>query len=128
MKTAAAFVLFGVSMLPASAGQVAVVNPSGIVSVTVAPTAPAAPAASVPSAGNSANMGINNAANVAPRGGLTTIIASSFSDVDVGSFTGEQVEALIEKIERLLAKNNLSEDRASILRHELERLTIIARR
>ena len=128
MKIVAAFVLFGFSILPVSAGQVAVVNPSGIVSVTVAPTAPAAPVASIPSAGNSTSIDINNSAIVEARGGLLTIIASSFSDLDIGSFTGEQIEVLVERIERILSKNNLSDDRISILRHELDRLTMLARR
>lgn len=128
MKIAAAFVLFGVSILPVSAGQVAVVNPSGIVSVAVAPTAPAAPVTSAPLAGNSTSTDVNNTAIVAQRGGLPTIIGSSISDVDVGSFTREQVEVLVERIELLLAQNNLSDDRISILQQELNRLTTLARR
>lgn len=133
MKMIAALISSGLLIGTAHAGQVSVVNPSVIVSVTIAPTTPNMPVTlstptSVPLSGNYSNNGVNNATNVGVHSGSLSLISSALSDVDVSSLSQEQVVALIQKIELLLAEDNLPAHKSEILRREANRLDMLSRR
>lgn len=133
MKMIAALISSGLLISTAHAGQVSVVNPSVIVSVTIAPTTPNMPVTlstptSVPLSGNYSNNGVNNATNVGVHSGSLSLISSALSDVDVSSLSQEQVVALIQKIELLLAEDNLPAHKSEILRREANRLDMLSRR
>lgn len=131
MKFAYLFPLFAVFSSPIFAGQVAVINPGGIVSVTVAPAPPSnvvappaltgAPAPATPNAGRAAT----NVLGSPQLKGNMQAIDMLVANVEVSRFTPAQIKELLSKIERALFNDVLSSTRTEILRREYERLSAL---
>ena len=112
---------------PAFSGQISVVNPSGIVSVTVSVSTPTPVAPSVSGASSSAApiSGSPALAKDMQFGNSSPMLAglsAALSSLEVSSFSSEERAMLIERVDILLQMPGISEQRRAILVRERARL------